>query len=312
MIRVQFVLIGLITLVCICVISLSVIIGHLLPYDDEILLSASLNGDDFEIYRMLLSRSLMVPLTHNDSNDTQPTWSSDGQQIAFVNSLASHYRIFIMDAQGGNVHRLTDSLEDEHGPAWSPDGRFIAYENLIYRFSSQIVMTDLQSNKLTRLTGADSGSNTAAWSVDSHFVAYASDPNKAGNDDIYTVDVRNGAIRPLIDDEAFEANPAWSPDGRYLSYTSQSLDPHIYLWDRTQAKSILLYEPLIPFAFIPSAPKWSPNSRFLVYTMGKLTTSAIYQLDVDACLQSAAYCVPKLLTPKVGSYADPEWRPHQP
>jgi Tol biopolymer transport system component len=311
MMRILLGFIGKMIFGCIGLVLLAWGIGRVLPPEDEIVFSANLDNRNYEIYRMALGRRLMARLTDNDADDRDPTWSPDGQQIAFVNAFARQYRIFLMDGLGGTPHRLTNSNSDEYAPAWSPDGQYVAYENLIYCFASQIVMTDLQSGRVTRLSGADSGSNSVAWSFDNHLIAFASDPGNLGDEDIYTVDVQNGAIRSLISSDAYEANPAWSPDGHYLSYTGKSIDPRIYLWDRLQGKSILLYKPTVPNSIILSVPKWSPDSRHLVYTIGRNGSTAIFQLDVATCLQDMTHCIPQLMTPKPGMYTDPDWWPRQ-
>ena len=55
----------------------------------------------------------------------QPTWSPDGDRIAFARGASS--RLFVMDADGSGARRVTDEEAEESEPAWSPDGRSIAY-----------------------------------------------------------------------------------------------------------------------------------------------------------------------------------------
>ena len=48
-------------------------------------------------------------------------------QIAFTTNRDGNFEIYVMDADGNNVRRLTDHPATDYGPAWSPDGRFIAF-----------------------------------------------------------------------------------------------------------------------------------------------------------------------------------------
>jgi len=62
--------------------------------------------------------------------DEAPTWSSEGSTIAFGSTRESSSQfggdIYVMDADGTNVHRLTFS-DSAYAPAWSPDGCWIAF-----------------------------------------------------------------------------------------------------------------------------------------------------------------------------------------
>jgi TolB protein len=52
-----------------------------------------------------------------------PNWSPDGKQIAFADIVD----IYVVDVDGGRPRRLTDNEGPDFGPAWSPDGTMIAY-----------------------------------------------------------------------------------------------------------------------------------------------------------------------------------------
>lgn len=88
-----------------------------------------------DIYVMGVDGTGIHRLTHADpymSND-QPAWSPDGTEIAYVNHWNTHGgSIYVMRANGTQVRRLTDSLDD-WGPAWSPDGSKIAFTQGILR-----------------------------------------------------------------------------------------------------------------------------------------------------------------------------------
>lgn len=69
------------------------------------------------------------------ANDRAPAWSPDGTRIAFTrlsgdqldaNGLP-HSDLYVMNADGTQMRRLTAGLADESGPSWSPDGTRLAY-----------------------------------------------------------------------------------------------------------------------------------------------------------------------------------------
>jgi LysM repeat protein len=65
----------------------------------------------------------------NDGSDAFPRWSPDGQQIAFQRDTGGNVDIYIMNADGDHVRRLTDAPGHDALPAWTPDGRRIVFRS---------------------------------------------------------------------------------------------------------------------------------------------------------------------------------------
>jgi hypothetical protein len=66
--------------------------------------------------------------------DTSPVWSPDGSRVAFVRRQHDHWELYVVDASGSNLTRLTNTPALPDGtpgnsvaPAWSPDGNYIAF-----------------------------------------------------------------------------------------------------------------------------------------------------------------------------------------
>jgi TolB protein len=59
--------------------------------------------------------------------ETSPQWSPDGSKILFTRRNSGRTQIFVMNADGTNVRRLTDGPEGNRTPVWSPDGSMIAF-----------------------------------------------------------------------------------------------------------------------------------------------------------------------------------------
>ncbi|MDQ3519518.1 MAG: hypothetical protein M3466_14110 [Gemmatimonadota bacterium] len=60
---------------------------------------------------------------------SEPAWSSDGRQLAFVSSDGGRQSIYIANIDGSNRRSVTapDSISADEGPTWSPDGRWLAF-----------------------------------------------------------------------------------------------------------------------------------------------------------------------------------------
>jgi Tol biopolymer transport system component len=69
------------------------------------------------------------PLPRAGELNDNPTWSPKGAQIAFSAEVDGHRGIYVVNADGANLRRLTQTKDyDEFAPAWSPDGTQIVYQ----------------------------------------------------------------------------------------------------------------------------------------------------------------------------------------
>ncbi|RMF77265.1 MAG: TIR domain-containing protein [Chloroflexi bacterium] len=85
--------------------------------------SQTRRGDPFEIFIMNLETNAIEQLTFNNIEDFEPAWSPDGTQIvyhAFPSPDETDNReIYVMDAGGDNIQRLTDSPGNDWSADWS-------------------------------------------------------------------------------------------------------------------------------------------------------------------------------------------------
>src|ERR1700726_446684 len=104
------------------------------------------------------------------------------------------------------------------------------------RRRAHLYVLDLASKNLTQITSGDYDDARPAWSPDGHLIAFASnrskpDPDRTYNTDIWVVAANNtdkGArLTQVTTNPGDDSEPAWSPDGKFLAYTTQ-LDPHLF------------------------------------------------------------------------------------
>ncbi len=108
-------------------------------------------------------------------------WSPDGTQIAFVtNRNEGTSDIYIIDANGKNLRRLTSDIANETGPSWSADGTQIAFISDRYG-NNDIFSINSDGTGLKRLTDDPSNDIDPVWYGDA--VLFVT--NRNGNNDIF-------------------------------------------------------------------------------------------------------------------------------
>ena len=98
-------------------------------------------------------------LTSNAANDGWARWAPDGWHIVFQSNRDGNFELYVMNADGTGVTRLTNYSGVDQFPDWSPNGQEIAF-----RRDTDIYVLDLRSGELRRLTNAPPLNQMPAWS----------------------------------------------------------------------------------------------------------------------------------------------------
>ena len=118
-----------------------------------------------EIYVMDADGRNQQRLTENRKNDWYPSWSPDGEGIAFAADRKGdfeNFEIYVMDADGGNPQNLTNHRSGDSSPSWSPDGKQIAFSS--WRDgNSEIYVMDADGGNPQNLTNNPRDDFSPAW-----------------------------------------------------------------------------------------------------------------------------------------------------
>ncbi|MBK8139133.1 MAG: PD40 domain-containing protein [Chloroflexi bacterium] len=94
--------------------------------DGETLLWASLRDLNLELYTRS-GEGAPLRLTNTPARDWFAQWSADGRRIAFSSDREGNEDIYVIDADGGNLRRVTTDPADDLRPTWSLDGQTLLF-----------------------------------------------------------------------------------------------------------------------------------------------------------------------------------------
>lgn len=240
------------------------------PDGTRIAFTSDLDGN-FEIYTIRPDGSDLVRLTNNEFGDGEADWAPDGTRLAY----ASRGAIYVMNSDGSNPERLTDSIRATT-PAWSPDGSKIAFEGRVEE-NNDIFSINSDGSSLTRLTQHEANDFGPAWSPDGTRIAFSS--RRGGSYDLYTMNADGSNIDRLTETDAHEIRPEWSPDGFRLLFARviEGEENDLYTLDLATAAEIRLVANS-PHGAVSS---WSPDGHRIAYLSGERDDMALYVMDAD-------------------------------
>ena len=167
-------------------------------------------------------------LTSGMAFDSQPAWSPDGSEIAFLSDRSGAENLWVVRADGTAPRQVTrnDGPDELVSPAWARDGRAL-YVSL-YRADRNAVELwrhDLASDTRDELSTRGVNALGAAPSADGRYVYYAMRAGPVFEDDVrlplWSIQRRELAsqrIDTVVTNVGSAMRPVLSPDGTRLAY----------------------------------------------------------------------------------------------
>lgn len=154
----------------------------------------------------------------------RPTWSPDGERLAYVSDANSRFpQLWLMGPDGGGRRQVSlpafyeeswvDSL------TWDPDGGRLAVTGAPnMRDPSHIYLVDVEKGTAEKLTSHTNGAFDPAWSPDGEAIAYIGRAGSLGELWVRSLD---GEKEARLERLSYVRSPSWAPDGKSLAVLAQ-------------------------------------------------------------------------------------------
>ncbi len=186
-------------------------------------------------YRMPASRGTMRGAAHRAADMIYEKLTGIkgvfGTKVAYVTAQQQGkerlYSLIVSDQDGENDFKIMESKDPIMSPAWSPDSRQLAYVSFEGSRSSIFVQT-LRSGNRFQVSSKPGINGAPSFSPDGRKLVITLG-GVDGNPDIYILDITSRQTKRLTTHRAIDTEGTWSPDGRYIYFTSdRSGGPQVY------------------------------------------------------------------------------------
>jgi TolB protein len=231
-----------------------------------------------ELYLMDYDGNDAQPITSFKSLVLTPSWSPDGEKIAFTSYRRGVPDIEILSRVDHRPYTFERAGGNTFTPAWSPDGSKIAFATSRDGGSPEIYVADWNGKNLHRLTTGKTGNNSPVWNPKTgREIAFISD--RSGSPQLYIMDADGTNVRRLIDEGGHIDEPAWSPDGERIAFAwqkSKTSNYDIYIHEFASGK-----DTRITTDGDNERPSWAPDGRHLVFQSSRNGGNQIFSMLLD-------------------------------
>ncbi len=194
---------------------------------------------NWDIFVVNLDGSGLTQLTDSPAAEVNPAWSPDGNRIVFASNRDATEKdpaanpeyipdsdIYVINADGSNLTRLTDADGEDMQPVYSPDGGAIAFTST-REVTQAIYVMNADGSNAAPLANTDGRDGDPAWSPDGGRIAFVSMskdyvrlPITPREGEVYLVEITGSTPLRITPADTGGRGPAFSPDGSAITFWS--------------------------------------------------------------------------------------------
>lgn len=276
---------------------------------------ASDRSGEVQIWLLSFEDGSLTQLTDIRGGACQPTWSPDGQRLAFVAPCSRNQQtypgssLFIIDADGSDMNPLPSSPIGDFDPDWSPVDNRIVFTTIRDYNRAQIWILDVDTGEDYNVSNNVAVDSQPTWSPDGQLIAFVS-TRVYDRGQIWVMDTQGQNVTEFSrSSDRTNLEPVWSSDGRMVIYTQFGIRgggvPNLLgaFWSENLAQSGMNEFRVTENSAGMREADISPDARWVVFASNPdFEDLNIYLMRVNGSELTQ-------LTTDEGEDFDPAWRP---
>lgn len=170
----------------------------------------TVNSNKYQVW--LMNRDGSDPDNIPGITGWDPTWSPDGKQILFASDTGGSTQLYVVNANGKNLHQVGNLPAIRGRSDWSPQGLIVTYSGEPWH--REIYLMNADGSNAHQISPTGGNAQGASFSPDGQwvvFTAYYDHNNDDHGCEIYVMRVNGADLRRLTDNDYCDYQPRWGP-----------------------------------------------------------------------------------------------------